>query len=522
MIRTHMTERRRSQRPGRARNVMRASDGSRPASERGDPWGVLLLLLLLPGFALGAVPEAIPDDAIRLALERRLEADPSLPFHQLDVDVRDGVARVSGTVRRLRSRDRVTEIAETIRGVRSVVNTVAVHPRLNLTDEELTRRVSAALHRDPATDAYELSIAVEDGHVSLRGTVQSWAERLLAEQVVADVAGVTGVTNEIAISFAERRSDAEIEADIERRLEADAWVWDDRIAVEVHEGRVTLTGVVGSAAEKTRATLDAQVNGVQDVDAEGLVVEPGARNATKRSPGAVRVISDEMIERSVTEALSYDPRVAPFKTEVSVTGGIVTLRGTVGNLAAKRAAEEDAMNTIGVWRVRNHLKVRPVGKLEDSEIARRIRTALGDAASVTRSEIDVAVLDGKAFLMGTVNAAAERLHAQRVAERTRGVVDLENLIEVRQTSETKSDLELRQDVKSELWWSPFVEEDDISVSVEDGVVTLSGKVGHWPEHQVAEQNAREAGARGVRNRLEVRSVASPLPRRSGVQDEEAR
>jgi hypothetical protein len=36
---------------------------------------------------------------------------------------------------------------------------------------------------------------------------------------------------------------------------------------------------------------------------------------------------------------------------------VVTLTGTVDNLKAKRAAEQDAKNTVGVWRVTDLLKV---------------------------------------------------------------------------------------------------------------------------------------------------------------------
>ena len=47
-------------------------------------------------------------------------------------------------------------------------------------------------------------------------------------------------------------------------------------------------------------------------------------------------------------------------------------------------------------------------------------------------------------------------------------------------------------------------EGDIEVSVEDGVVTLKGTVDTWLYWQWVMDNAIEAGARSVRNRLEIR------------------
>ena len=72
------------------------------------------------------------------------------------------------------------------------------------------------------------------------------------------------------------------------------------------------------------------------------------------------LLSDEEIKNAIIDAFSYDPRVSPFNLDISVNIGVVTLSGRVNNLNAKRAAEQDVKNTIGVWGVKNHLKV-PTG-----------------------------------------------------------------------------------------------------------------------------------------------------------------
>jgi osmotically-inducible protein OsmY len=54
-----------------------------------------------------------------------------------------------------------------------------------------------------------------------------------------------------------------------------------------------------------------------------------------------------------------------------------------------------------------------------------------------------------------------------------------------------------------MWWSPFVDADDVTIRVSDGVATLTGEVDSWSELRAATENAFEGGARWVRNDLEV-------------------
>ncbi len=69
----------------------------------------------------------------------------------------------------------------------------------------------------------------------------------------------------------------------------------------------------------------------------------------------------------------------------------------------------------------------------------------------------------------------------------------------------KTDLQLHQDVLSELTWDPRIAEKEIGVAVKDGVVTLTGNVQSYPEVLLAERAAeRVAGVMAVANDLAVR------------------
>jgi osmotically-inducible protein OsmY len=80
----------------------------------------------------------------------------------------------------------------------------------------------------------------------------------------------------------------------------------------------------------------------------------------------------------------------------------------------------------------------------------------------------------------------------------------------------KSDWEIRQDIENQLFWSPFVDEDQVQVSVEGGVATLTGEVDTWGERQAAVENALQGGAASVDNNIQVTNPPSAR-RPSGYQ-----
>lgn len=474
----------------------------------GRRWTCLTTIFVATAIALAGMLEPrraaaqseLADREISAAIDNEFLIDDSVPFHRIDVRTTDGVVTLSGTVLHLLHRERAAEVARAVKGVRSVVNRIEVAP-VDVGDRALERRVDEALLTDPVADRYELATTVDDGVVTLTGQTDSWAEKQIALDVVRGVTGVREVVDAVEITFPDARPDLELTREIERRLDADARLDAGTIDVMVDDGRVTLSGVVGSAAERGRAYRDAWVHGVTAVDADGLTVEWWARDETIRTRRPQ--LSDQEIARSVESSFVHDPRVWSWNPEVSVEDGVVTLSGTVSNLLARRTAEENARNTAGVWRVRNHLKVRPVEPPTDEEIETLVARALERDPYVNRTDVIVNAVNGVVYLASDVDSTWERDRAEVAAARVDGVVDVVNNIDVR--TAWKSDWEIAEDVESHLFWNPGVTESDISVAVEDGVVTLDGTVDNWYEVHTATAEAYQAGATTVRNRLEVDS-----------------
>jgi len=454
--------------------------------------------------------EAMPleDAEITDAVDLELLLDEGVSSHLIDVNTDEGVVTLSGSVDNILAKERAERIAETIRGVRAVVNTIVVEP-VERNDKGIRKDIERVLLLDPAADSYEVGVEVDDGKVTLTGTVESWAEKSLSAHVAKGVKGVMEIQNNIAIDYEMDRTDNEIRTELERQLEVNPLIDEGLIEVQVEDQKVMLSGTVGSAMEKTRAFNSSWVAGVKDVEDSGLDVEFWAEDEHKRKMTVIK--SDEEVEEAVQDAFFYDPRVFSFKIDVDADNGLVTLSGQVDNLQAKKAAAQDARNTIGVWNVVNDIKVRPVSPPTDEDIERYVKDALIWNPIVERFDLTVVARNKKVYLYGRVDNAYEKREAEDVASRIKGVVDVENNIEVEDIWVWKSDRQIKEDIERQLSWSIYVSEGKIDVSVENGIATLEGEVNSIVELDSAIKDAFNGGARRVINRLTIKEYPEYYP-----------
>jgi osmotically-inducible protein OsmY len=116
--------------------------------------------------------------------------------------------------------------------------------------------------------------------------------------------------------------------------------------------------------------------------------------------------TSDRIQDDVRNALADDPRI-PYVNEIAVDtyGGAVTLRGTVGSFAERRAAVADARRTRGVIDVYDDLRVRLLDRdrREDAEIRGAALQRLMWDPELVPDYIDVQVNDGWVTLKGDVD-----------------------------------------------------------------------------------------------------------------------
>ena len=213
----------------------------------------------------------------------------------------------------------------------------------------------------PRQNPNKTTVSVKDAVATLTGSVGSYAEKQLDRPDCQGRQGSQGGPQSDSRSTIKRNAlTRKLPPTVKARLQWDIWINGDLINPVVKDGKVTLTGTIGSAISKSRAFDDAWVNGVTAVDDSGLKIEPQAHNGAQQK-SKTAISSDSEIKQAVQAALRLDPRVSAFSPDVTVEDGVVTLGGSVGNLKAKTAAAQDAKNVVGVARVENHLKVRPTG-----------------------------------------------------------------------------------------------------------------------------------------------------------------
>jgi osmotically-inducible protein OsmY len=492
----------------------------------------------------------LTDTAITAAVEGGFEMDRGILPNDVDVSTSQGIVSLSGSVDNILAKERAVMAAASIKGVRGVIDTVTVTP-VSRSDEDLLTDIQAALKQDPATESYKTSVSVQDADVTLTGSVGSYAEKRLATRIASGVKGVKEVANQLTINYLAPRTDAEIAADVQARLQWDVWINGGMIKSTVNDGGVILTGTIGSVIGKSRAFDDAWVNGAMSVDDSGLKVEPLA-NGNVRKQSDSDSTSDGDIQKAVQASLQLDPRVSAFSPNVTVEGGVVILGGSVGNLKAKTSAGQDAKNVMGVYLVDNFLKVRPEQKSTDKEMQSQLKAALFWDPLLDSSTIDVAVINHVAYLSGGVDSSFQKVETQDVASKINGVELVRNHLKVEPedsfaeygndqyrddesgyygdygfsgfygwpnsyyynepssySSESvgpqpyKTDAQIKKSIEDRFFWSPFVDRDDIKVTIDGGVATLTGSVGTWIGYGEADKDAHKGGAATVLNRITV-------------------
>lgn len=443
----------------------------------------------------------ISDTDITFAVKNELQQDPVVAGKFIDVSTTNGVVDLTGSATSIREKKRASALAESIRGVISVVNRISVKAP-ERSDEQINIDVQEALAFDPAADNYNVDVSVSGGNVTLSGTVQSYPEKKLAEKLAMGVPGVRDINNNISINYPEERPDVEIAKDVRRRIAYDARVDDELIEVNVEDGNVFLSGAVGSAAERSLAAADAWVIGVNSVDASNLEVRWWARKNMEKKE-IYKDLTDAKIRDAILEALVIDPRVFMDEVTVLVNDGFVTLEGVVNDLRAKKVAEQDALNTVGVWGVDNNLNVSPDTPLSDDEIVSRIESEIDKEPYADMEKIKVSSNDGVVSLTGETSSAYESELIEQIAWRTKGVVDISNELSTSMAQINKQDKEILAGIESELIWSPYLELENIDVSVVDGKAILEGTVESYHKKLLAERNAYQGGARMVENNIEV-------------------
>jgi len=131
-------------------------------------------------------------------------------FNNLTLDVQNGVATVGGQVRDYPSRDSAIAIAQTMPGVKDVVDNIEVLPT-SIMDDDLRIRVARAIYGNNVLSRYAtdpqkpIRIVVDNGHVSLYGVVDSALDKQVAVTQAKSVPNVFSVDDHLMVANADKK-----------------------------------------------------------------------------------------------------------------------------------------------------------------------------------------------------------------------------------------------------------------------------------------------------------------------------
>jgi hyperosmotically inducible protein len=155
-----------------------------------------------------AVNTTVPDVELTAQLDRKLYYDRigyDNVFNFVDVSVKDGVATLSGETRTDVGRDSAVDLVNRTPGVKDVVNSVRVAP-VSIFDDQIRRSVLRAIYRDPVLNRYAIDpalpirIVVDNGNLTLYGTVLNSMDKQVAGIRAGQIFGVFKVQNNLEVA----------------------------------------------------------------------------------------------------------------------------------------------------------------------------------------------------------------------------------------------------------------------------------------------------------------------------------
>jgi osmotically-inducible protein OsmY len=381
-----------------------------------------------------------------------------------------------------------------------IIGTLTVVAANRPNDDDIKFWIKDAISEDPyIVDSSAIEIKVLNGIVTLSGDVKDLSSKKYADLEAKKIRSVLGVINMLTVS-PENVPDTDIVQNIKHRIADDAAIKSQNFIVTCHEGNVILTGDVASWSEKKEAGLVAsEVRAVRNVQNDLNVNSMFTR-------------SDEAIKADVQDALRRDVYMIDLPINVVVSHGFVTLRGTVGSEYEKTRAYEDVVwveniknikhDLVVEWWEKEGARTKPVYNITDAELVKAVTNELQQDSRLDLQNPEITASYGLVILQGSVPDYYQKRIAQKDASDVVGVGWVTNNLVV--NSAIRDDSEIRSDILFDLSTDNVLWNQDINVKVNEGIVTLSGKVSSINDKAHALTVAsRVRGVKEVKDQIEV-------------------
>jgi len=139
------------------------------------------------------------DTEIAEAVLNALKWYAAVKEEKIKIKVEEAVVRLEGEVEWEFERSNAKRAVEHLSGVRSVINSITLKPRVTPTD--IQEKINAAFHRSATIDSERVMAEINGSKVTLRGTVRSVAEKEDAETAAWNAPGVTTVESWVEVEI---------------------------------------------------------------------------------------------------------------------------------------------------------------------------------------------------------------------------------------------------------------------------------------------------------------------------------
>jgi osmotically-inducible protein OsmY len=214
-------------------------------------------------------------------------------------------------------------------------------------DSQIQKDVLGELTWDSRIEETEVGVEVDDGTVTLTGTVSSWAKKMAAQEAAHRVVGVLDVANDIEVKWpGSPRNDTDLAQAVRHALQWDVFVPDQKITSTVAKGVVTLTGEVEYGSQR-----EAAIQSIKNL--QGVIA---VSNQIQVKP---TYVAPETVRRAIAQALERHSEREAKQIKLDVHDGKAVVSGTVHSWAEREAVVGAARNTMGIQQVEDHLQIQP-------------------------------------------------------------------------------------------------------------------------------------------------------------------
>ena len=189
---------------------------------------------------------------MKLDVMEALRWDPAVTATDITVVAKDGIVTLNGSVPHYAEKCAAERATQRVEGVKAIAEEMEVNPSgtHKRKDSEIAQSVVDSL-RWHVWVPNHVQATVENGWVTLTGTVTWGFERSSAEDSVRYQTGVKGIFNRITLTSTV--APTAVKDAIEKALKRDAEIDAGQIQVSANGGKVTLAGSVHSWNERYEA-----------------------------------------------------------------------------------------------------------------------------------------------------------------------------------------------------------------------------------------------------------------------------